>query len=313
MQTSKKAFSGATTIYVGGQNAVDVDGSLVGEGDVAAQSARALENARTALAAAGATLADVAQWTVLFVDGADLAAGYGAIASELASDEPALVTAARVAGPGVPGAFVEISAVAACCGESPRVTRTRAAAVTRRPESGTGAKPLCPAQRGVIPDSTRRTFFTRFVVRKSTRKGSLCQASYEHMTQRWLRACPGSIENRSRNYFGVAMKFLFAKGRPPNSMLQAAPISHPGPAKDSSCFLLRPGPLIIQTDYRSAGVLPPIQTAGPRRPPPHQRMPGTPLESQPFSLPGTCPASTRTRQTPASTHRERHHHDQAPL
>ena len=104
---------GATTIYVGGQNAVDVDGSLVGGGDVAAQSARALENARTALAAAGATLADVVHWTVLFVDGADLAAGYGAIASELASDEPALVTAARVAGLGVPGALVEISAVAA--------------------------------------------------------------------------------------------------------------------------------------------------------------------------------------------------------
>jgi enamine deaminase RidA (YjgF/YER057c/UK114 family) len=104
---------GATTIYVGGQNGVDADGALVGAGDVAVQSARALANARTALAAAGATLADVVQWTVLFVDGADLAAGYGAIAAELASDEPALVTAARVAGLGVPGALVEISAVAA--------------------------------------------------------------------------------------------------------------------------------------------------------------------------------------------------------
>ena len=103
----------ATTIYIGGQNAVDADGSLVGEGDVAVQSARALENVRKALAAAGATLADVVQWTVLFVDGVDLAAAYGAIASELASDEPALVTGARVAGLGLPGALVEISAVAA--------------------------------------------------------------------------------------------------------------------------------------------------------------------------------------------------------
>jgi enamine deaminase RidA (YjgF/YER057c/UK114 family) len=104
---------GATTIYVGGQNAVDANGALVGEGDVAVQSARSLENARTALAAAGATLADVVHWTVLFVDGVDLAAGYGAVASELASDEPALVTAALVAGLGVTGALVEISAVAA--------------------------------------------------------------------------------------------------------------------------------------------------------------------------------------------------------
>jgi enamine deaminase RidA (YjgF/YER057c/UK114 family) len=104
---------GATTIYVGGQNSVAADGTLVGEGDVAAQSARALENAKAALAAAGATIQDVVQWTVLFVDGVDIAAGYQAIASELASDEPALVTAARVAGLGVPGALVEIGAVAA--------------------------------------------------------------------------------------------------------------------------------------------------------------------------------------------------------
>ena len=67
----------------------------------------------TALAAAGATLADVVQWTVLFVEGADIAAGYGAIAAKLASAEPALVTAAFVSGLGVPGALVEISAVAA--------------------------------------------------------------------------------------------------------------------------------------------------------------------------------------------------------
>jgi enamine deaminase RidA (YjgF/YER057c/UK114 family) len=104
---------GATTVYVGGQNAVDADGSLVGPDDAALQSARALENVKTALAAAGASLGDVVQWTVLFVDGTDIPAGYRAIAGELASDEPALVTAALVAGLGVPGALVEISAVAA--------------------------------------------------------------------------------------------------------------------------------------------------------------------------------------------------------
>ena len=109
---------GATTIYVGGQNAVDAEGPLVGKGDVAVQSTRALGNAKTALAAAGATISDVVQWTVLFVDGADIAAGYGAIASELTSDEPALVTAAFVAGLGVPGALVEISAVAAVLPEA---------------------------------------------------------------------------------------------------------------------------------------------------------------------------------------------------
>ena len=104
---------GATTIYIGGQNSVDANGALVGADDVAAQSRRALSNARTALEAAGATIDDVVQWTVLFVDGADLAAAYGAIASDLASDEPPLVTGVQVAGLGVPGSLVEIGAVAA--------------------------------------------------------------------------------------------------------------------------------------------------------------------------------------------------------
>jgi enamine deaminase RidA (YjgF/YER057c/UK114 family) len=104
---------GATTVYVGGQNAVDASGALVGEDDVAAQSARALQNVATALAAAGASLGDVVQWTVLFVDGVDIAAGYAAIAADLASDEPGLITAARVTGLGLPGALVEISAIAA--------------------------------------------------------------------------------------------------------------------------------------------------------------------------------------------------------
>ncbi len=104
---------GATTIYIGGQNAVDADGRLLGEGDVALQSVRTLENVRTALAAAGASLEDVVQWTVLFAEGADLQAAYAAIAPELASAEPALVTGATVSALGVPGALVEIAAIAA--------------------------------------------------------------------------------------------------------------------------------------------------------------------------------------------------------
>ncbi|MGY3127669.1 enamine deaminase RidA (YjgF/YER057c/UK114 family) [Agrococcus sp. UYP33] len=104
---------GATTIYVGGQNGVDETGALVSD-DAAAQSARAVDNAALALAAVGATLADVVQWTVLLAEGADIAAAYGAVAQKLAGDgEPALVTAAIVSALGVPGALVEVSAVAA--------------------------------------------------------------------------------------------------------------------------------------------------------------------------------------------------------
>lgn len=105
--------AGATTIYVGGQDGVDENGAIVSD-DVAEQSVRALDNASTALEAAGATLADVVQWTVLIHEDADLGAAYGAIAPRLAAGGASpLVIAARVAGLGVPGALIEIAAIAA--------------------------------------------------------------------------------------------------------------------------------------------------------------------------------------------------------
>lgn len=104
---------GATTIYVGGQNGVDATGTIVSD-DVAEQSSRAIDNASIALEAAGASLADVVQWTVLIKEGADLTAAYGAVGPRLAGPgAPPLVTAALVAGLGVPGALVEVSAIAA--------------------------------------------------------------------------------------------------------------------------------------------------------------------------------------------------------
>lgn len=104
---------GATTIYVGGQDGVDETGAIVSE-DVAEQSVRAIENARIALEAAGASLADVIQWTVLIAADADLNAAYGAVAPLLATTgTPPLVVANRVAGLGVPGALIEVSAIAA--------------------------------------------------------------------------------------------------------------------------------------------------------------------------------------------------------
>lgn len=105
--------AGATTIYVGGQNGVDETGSVV-SADAAEQSIRAVDNVSLALKAAGASLADVVQWTVLIVQGADLPSAYGAVAPRLAGlGAPPLVTAAVVAALGVPGALIEVSAIAA--------------------------------------------------------------------------------------------------------------------------------------------------------------------------------------------------------
>lgn len=101
----------ARTLYVGGQNGVDASGSVVG--DLAEQTARAVDNARVALAAAGGQLSDVISWTVAIVHGQDLRAGFGAMQPALAGREhPPIVTVLQVAGLAVPGALIEISAIA---------------------------------------------------------------------------------------------------------------------------------------------------------------------------------------------------------
>lgn len=58
---------GASTVYVAGQTAFDADHRLVGAGDVYAQTVQAYRNLATALAAAGATMADVVKSTIYVV------------------------------------------------------------------------------------------------------------------------------------------------------------------------------------------------------------------------------------------------------
>ena len=103
---------GATTVYIGGQNAVDGEGTLVGDDDAAVQVRQTMANLQVALAAAGATVDDLVMMTILVVDGVDLSAAYPVAADALAGAAPAVVVV-RVAGLAVPGALVEVSAIAA--------------------------------------------------------------------------------------------------------------------------------------------------------------------------------------------------------
>ena len=62
-------------IFVAGQIALDpATGAIVGEGDVAAQTARSLTSLKAILEAAGATLQDVVKTTVFLADMDDFAA-----------------------------------------------------------------------------------------------------------------------------------------------------------------------------------------------------------------------------------------------
>lgn len=96
-------------LFVGGQNGADANGQITG--DVATQSAQALRNVLSVLAAVGASQADVAKLSVYLDADADLDAAYGATA-EIWGNHPTAVTVLRVAGLGHPEALVEIEAIA---------------------------------------------------------------------------------------------------------------------------------------------------------------------------------------------------------
>jgi enamine deaminase RidA (YjgF/YER057c/UK114 family) len=101
------------TIYIGGQDAVDADGSIVGVGDIAAQTEQVLRNLRTALEAAGAGPEHIVKWNLLIVEGQDLARGFEAFRRAWpAQPHPPLITAAFVSGLARPELLVEMDAIA---------------------------------------------------------------------------------------------------------------------------------------------------------------------------------------------------------
>jgi enamine deaminase RidA (YjgF/YER057c/UK114 family) len=101
------------TIYIGGQDAVDADGRIVGIGDIAAQTEQVLRNLRTALTAAGAGPENVVKWNVFIVDGQDFATGYAAFQRVWGTPvEPPVITAAVVKGLAHPDFLVEMDAIA---------------------------------------------------------------------------------------------------------------------------------------------------------------------------------------------------------
>lgn len=105
--------AGYDTIHVGGQNGVGRDGAVVAP-DLGGQTRQALANLTACLAAAGASLTDVVKWTVLCVHGQPLHEGFAAFMEVMQRDAPPpAITVAMVAGLAVPGALVEIDAIAA--------------------------------------------------------------------------------------------------------------------------------------------------------------------------------------------------------
>ena len=108
--------TGTRIVHISGQTGVNVDGKVVGSTHLD-QTRQALRNLRTALTAAGATLADVAKLNIYMVDynEAALEALMTAAVEEYGADFP--ITASTLVGVATlwqPDVLVEIDAVAVC-------------------------------------------------------------------------------------------------------------------------------------------------------------------------------------------------------
>ncbi|MXZ89439.1 MAG: RidA family protein [Dehalococcoidia bacterium] len=101
------------TVYVGGQNAVDVDGNVVGQGDVAAQAEQVARNLQAALEAAGATLGDVVKLTIYLVEPHSAFPAYGAFQRVWGMPAtPPTISLLYVSGLFQPDFLLEVDAVA---------------------------------------------------------------------------------------------------------------------------------------------------------------------------------------------------------
>ena len=99
------------TIYIGGQNGVDSDGKVVGP-TLREQALQAFRNLATILESEGASLANIAHWTIAVVEGHSFDEGVAAFQQVWnPADPPPAITVHVVAGLG-PGFLVEIDAVA---------------------------------------------------------------------------------------------------------------------------------------------------------------------------------------------------------
>lgn len=97
------------TLYVGGQNGTDSDGQL--DEGVEAQTTQAMRNVLAVLAAAQTSPEHVAKLTIYLTTGVDPQAAFGASQS-IWGEHRTAITVLIVAGLALPGALVEVDAVA---------------------------------------------------------------------------------------------------------------------------------------------------------------------------------------------------------
>ena len=101
------------TVHIGGQDAINAQGEIVGKGDIVAQTEQVLANVRAALAAGGAREEHIIKWIIYVVEGQSLEAGFAAFQNAWPeTPNPPAITMAFVSGLAHPDFLVEMDAVA---------------------------------------------------------------------------------------------------------------------------------------------------------------------------------------------------------
>jgi len=101
------------TIYIGGQDAVDASGTIIGKGDIKAQVEQVFKNLQTALEASGAGLEHIIKWNIYIVQGQPLRPGFEASQKLWGGrPNPPTISVMFVAGLANPEFLVEVDAIA---------------------------------------------------------------------------------------------------------------------------------------------------------------------------------------------------------
>lgn len=101
------------TIYIGGQDAVNEQGEIVGKGDIGLQTEQVMKNIQTALSACGATFENLIKLSIFIVHGQDLYRGFQASQKYLGNlKNPPAITGLFVSGLAHPDYLVEVEAIA---------------------------------------------------------------------------------------------------------------------------------------------------------------------------------------------------------
>lgn len=101
-----------TTIYIGGQNSINFNGKVIGEGDIHIQTAQVMYNIGIALRACGATFDHVVKLTIYTIEGQDSSMAFRASQQVVSFKFPPCITSVVVSGLSNPDYLIQIDAIA---------------------------------------------------------------------------------------------------------------------------------------------------------------------------------------------------------